>query len=129
MPPSPSASAALLVALGAVPGAWLRFRLVNRFEPMLPRKHWGTLTVNLIACFALGLIVALAGGCGGAAKRQLLLLATGLLGSFSTFSTFMAELYGVLLQRHWREALLLLGGSVLGGVLAIKLGLVLGASP
>lgn len=128
LPPSSQISAALLVALGAVPGAWLRFRLVNRLEPMLPRKHWGTLTVNLIACLALGLIVALAQGCGEAARRQLLLLSTGFLGSFSTFSSFMAELHAVLQQRHWREALLLAGGSLLGGVLAVRLGLVIGGA-
>lgn len=128
-PPPAQASAALLVALGAVPGAWLRFRLVNRLEPMLPRRHWGTLAVNLIACLALGLVAALARGCGEATRRELLLLSTGFLGSFSTLSTFMAELHAVLLQRHWREALLLLGGSLLGGVLAVKLGLVLGSAP
>lgn len=121
--------AALLVALGAVPGAWLRFRLVNHLVPMLPRKHWGTLGVNLIACFALGLIVSLGEDCGEAMQRLLLLLGTGFLGSFSTFSTFMAELHRVLQQRHWREALLLAGGSVLGGLAAIKAGLLLGAQP
>jgi CrcB protein len=118
---------ALLVALGAVPGAWLRFRLVNHLEPMLPRKHWGTFGVNLIACLALGLIVGLGADCGSAVKRLLLLLGTGFLGSLSTFSTFIAELHSVLLARRWREALLLVGGSVLGGLLAIKAGMLLGA--
>ncbi len=122
-------SAAFLVALGAVPGAWLRFRLVNHLEPLLPRKHWGTFGVNVIACFALGLIVAVEKSCGAASQRLLLLLGTGFLGSFSTFSTFMAELQQVLRQRHWREALLLVGGSVLGGLAAIKAGLVLGGEP
>jgi CrcB protein len=117
---------ALLVALGAVPGAWLRFRLVNHLEPMLPRKHWGTFGVNLIACLALGLIVGLGADCGSAVKR-LLLLGTGFLGSLSTFSTFIAELHSVLLARRWREALLLVCGSVLGGLLAIKAGMLLGA--
>lgn len=121
-------SAALLVALGAVPGAWLRFRLVNRLAPLLPRRHWGTLTVNLVACLALGLVVALAQGCGEATRRQLLLLSTGFLGSFSTFSSFMAELHAVLQQRHWREALLLVFGSLLGGVLAVRLGLLMGSA-
>jgi fluoride exporter len=121
--------AALLVALGAVAGAWLRFRLVNHLEPMMPRKHWGTLGVNLIACFALGLIVSVGQDCGDAVKRLLLLLGTGFLGSFSTFSTFMAELHSVLRARHWREALLLGGGSILGGLLAIKTGLLLGGRP
>ena len=39
---------ALLVAIGAVPGAWLRLRMVNHFEPMVPKKHWGTFTVNVV---------------------------------------------------------------------------------
>lgn len=118
---------ALLVALGAVPGAWLRFRLVNHLEPMVPRKHWGTFGVNVIACLALGLVVGLEQSCGESARRLLLLLGTGFLGSFSTFSTFIVELYSVLQRRHWREALLLSGGSVAGGLLAIRLGMLLGA--
>jgi len=122
-----TASGSLLVALGAVPGAWLRFRLVNHLEPMLPRKHWGTFGVNLIACLALGLIVGLGADCGSSVKRLLLLMGTGFLGSFSTFSTFIAELHVALAARHWREALLLVGGSVLGGLVAIKTGMLLGA--
>ena len=74
---------ALLVAIGAVPGAWLRFRVVNHLEPMLPRKHWGTCTVNVIACFVLGLVAALVSRCGPD-QRLGLLLATGFLGSLST---------------------------------------------
>lgn len=124
----PAASAAFLVALGAVPGAWLRFRVVNHFEPMLPRKHWGTFGVNVIACFALGLLVGLEQSCGPAAHKMLLLLGTGLLGSFSTFSTFMAELQAELGRGHWREAGSLVLGSVLVGLLALKGGLLLGAS-
>ncbi|KMM17640.1 CrcB family protein [Synechococcus sp. GFB01] len=124
-----SASAALLVAIGAVPGAWLRFRVVNHLEPMLPRRHWGTFGVNVIAAFALGLVVGLQQSCGVAAQRLMLLLATGFLGSFSTFSTFMAEVRAALLRRHHAEAALLVGGSVLAGLLALKAGLALGRHP
>jgi CrcB protein len=116
------------VALGAVPGAWLRYRVVDHFEPMLPRKHWGTFGVNVIACFALGLLVGLEESCGEAAKRVLLILGTGFLGSFSTFSTFIAELHAVLRHRLWREALVLVLGSVAGGLLAMKAGLALGGA-
>jgi fluoride exporter len=123
------ASAALLVSIGALPGAWLRFRVVNRLEPMLPRKHWGTLLVNVIAAFALGLVVGLEQSCGVAAQRLLLLIGTGFFGSFSTFSSFIGELHALLRQGHWREAALLAGGSVLAGLLALKLGLLLGLQP
>ncbi|KEF41782.1 MAG: chromosome condensation protein CrcB [Cyanobium sp. CACIAM 14] len=119
---------ALFVAVGAVPGAWLRFRVVNHFEPMLPRKHWGTFGVNLIACFALGLLVSLEASCGAAGHRTLLLLGTGFLGSFSTFSTWVAELRETLRLHQRREAFLLCGGSVLGGLLAMTAGLALGTS-
>lgn len=125
---APTDNAALFVAMGAVPGAWLRFRVVNHFEPMLPRKHWGTFGVNLIACFAIGLLVSLEASCGGAAGRTLLLLGTGFLGSFSTFSTWIAELHDTLHHRQRREAVLLCGGSVLGGLLAVGAGLAIGGS-
>ena len=79
-----SALEALLVGLGAIPGAWLRLKTVNHFEPMLPKKHWGTFAVNVIACFRLGLVVALHQSCS--AKTALaLLIGVGFFGSLSTF--------------------------------------------
>jgi len=113
---------ALLVAIGAVPGAWLRFRVVNHLEPMLPRKHWGTYTVNVIACFALGLVAALANHCGPH-QRLGLLLGTGFLGGLSTFSTFSVELLQTLRSGLLRETALLAAGSVLLGVIAVLAGM------
>jgi CrcB protein len=124
--PLPSDSA-LLVALGAIPGAWLRFRMVNHLEPMLPRRHWGTLTVNGLACFVLGLLVSLEQSCGSASQRLLLLLVTGFLGSFSTFSSFMGEVHAALRQGLRRESALLVGGSLLLGLAALGAGLAIGA--
>ena len=121
------ADSALLVALGAVPGAWLRFRLVNHLEPMLPRRHWGTLTVNGLACFVLGLLVSLEQSCGTGSQRLMLLLVTGFLGSFSTFSSFMGEVHGALRQGLRRETALLVGGSLLVGLAAMAAGLAIGA--
>lgn len=115
----------LLVALGAVPGAWLRFRVVNHFEPLLPRKHWGTFGVNVIACFALGLLVGLERSCGPG-QRLMLLLGTGFLGSFSTFSTFSVEMLMAWLSGARRQAVALMLGSVLFGVLAVAAGLWVG---
>ncbi|MEB3307439.1 MAG: CrcB family protein [Cyanobacteriota bacterium] len=129
MPPPVGNSDALLVAVGAVPGAWLRFRVVDHLEPVLPRRHWGTFGVNLIACFALGLIVGLEQGCGAPGRKVMLLLGTGFLGSFSTFSSFSAEWRAELAQRHWREAAVLAIGSVAGGLLAVLAGLTLAATP
>ena len=115
----------LLVAIGAIPGAWLRFRLVNHFEPLVPRKHWATFGVNISACFALGLIAALAGRCGPH-DQIALLLATGFLGSLSTFSTFSVELLQAWMAGLRRQTLWLMGGSVAAGLLAVAAGMVIG---
>ena len=123
-------SEALMVAIGAVPGAWLRYRVVNHLAPLVPRKHWGTFGVNVIACFTMGLIVSLESQpCSvptEATNRVLLLVATGFLGSLSTFSTFIAEVMTTLRQGHWKQLTLLSGGSVLAGLGAMLAGLSLG---
>ena len=115
----------VLVALGALPGAWLRFLLVNHLQPLLPRKHWATAGVNLVACLALGLLLSLGDGCGDL-HRLNLLLSVGFLGSFSTFSTFVVELLQALGEGEAGEALGLAGLSVAGGLLALELGRWLG---
>lgn len=123
-----SASQALFVGLGAVPGAWLRLQLVNRWEPAVPKKHWGTFAVNINACFALGLIHALNQGCveGSGTQGLILLLGTGFFGSLSTFSTFMVEVLQELRAGRPLNAGVLAVVSVVIGLLAVALGTWLG---
>ena len=115
---------ASLVAIGAVPGAWLRLRVVNHLEPMVPRKHWATFSVNILAAFALGLVLALHKKCGVTIGPSplILLIGVGFFGSLSTFSTFAVELLNTLREHRWSEALVLAVGSILGGLLAAAAG-------
>ena len=125
-----TAGQVVLVGIGAIPGAWLRLRIVNHFEPMVPRKHWGTFVVNVVAAFALGLVLGLQGNDPCTTSQGLsgltLLVAVGFFGSLSTFSTFAVELLNTLKQRNWRESLFLGVGSILGGLVAAGLGYGLG---
>ena len=117
----------LLVALGAVPGAWLRLILVNRWSPIVPSKHWGTFAVNVIACFALGLLSSLFDSCAPDATAPLaLMLAVGFFGSLSTFSTFVLELLGELQARRPLAAAKLAILSVVVGLMAAGCGYGLG---
>ena len=115
---------ASLVAIGAVPGAWLRLRVVNHLAPMVPRKHWATFSVNIVAAFALGLVLAMhqKGGVAIGTSPFILLIGVGFFGSLSTFSTFAVELLNTLREHRWSEALVLAVGSILGGLLAAAAG-------
>ena len=132
--PSPLYWEAILVALGAVPGAWLRLRVVNHFEPVVPHKHWGTFVVNVSAAFFLGLFSGLhalqlkaCSGVDGTAP-MMLLVGVGFFGSLSTFSTFVVELLNTLQSRQFLQFVGLMVFSLVIGLLAAAAGYQLGLS-
>ena len=121
-----SALEALLVGIGAIPGAWLRLKMVNHFEPMVPKKHWGTFAVNVIACFGLGLVLSLVQNCS-ANPRLALLIGVGFFGSLSTFSTFAVELLNELRSGRPFVSLVLALASIVAGLCAAGAGYGLGS--
>ena len=132
--PAPLYWEAILVALGAIPGAWLRLRVVNHFEPVVPHKHWGTFVVNVSAAFFLGLFSGLhalqlkaCSGVGGTAP-MMLLVGVGFFGSLSTFSTFVVELLNTLQSRQFLQFVGLMVFSLVIGLLAAAAGYQLGLS-
>ena len=74
---------ALLVALGAAVGAPLRFLVSSRLDG---RWHRGTLVVNVVGSFLLGLFSAMA-----LSGHTTALLATGFCGGFTTYSAFAVQ--------------------------------------
>ena len=122
-----SAPEVVLVGLGAIPGAWLRLKVVNHFQPMVPKKHWGTFIVNVMACFALGLVLALNETCS-ASTGIALLMGVGFFGSLSTFSTFAVELLYELRAGQALTALVLALASIGAGLLASAVGYGLGTN-
>ena len=120
-----SAPEAVLVGLGAIPGAWLRLKVVNHFQPVVPKKHWGTFIVNVMACFALGLVLALNETCASRTGIALL-MGVGFFGSLSTFSTFAVELLNELRAGQTLTAVVLALASIGAGLLASAVGYGLG---
>ncbi|BDR52855.1 putative fluoride ion transporter CrcB 3 [Bombiscardovia nodaiensis] len=82
---------ALLACLCGGIGAGLRY-LLDTTVGRVYKGRWplGTLLINIIACFFAGLVAALAARLALPSTTHLL-LATGLLGGFSTFSTAMND--------------------------------------
>lgn len=119
-------SATLLVFLGAGVGGALRHGVnvacVRAFGTGLP---WGTLTVNVLGSFAMGLLagwLALKAGEGWTQNARLF-LATGVLGGFTTFSAFSLDAVLLWERAERASALAYIGGSVFLSIGALVAGL------
>jgi CrcB protein len=80
--------AALLVASGGFAGALSRHAVAVVLPESFP---WGTLAVNVVGAFALGLFVYRTSASGRVSDRTRLVVSTGFVSSFTTYSTFASE--------------------------------------
>jgi CrcB protein len=90
---------------------------------------WGTLGVNILGSFAMGLVMAslLRGGAMNAgAENWRLFLATGILGGFTTFSAFSLESARMIETGQWGQAGLYGLTSVVVSIAALFAGMALG---
>lgn len=115
---------ALLVGIGGFIGSVGRY-WVSGWVQTLVSQSWrpvGTLAVNVLGCFLIGLLI------GFADFRQLLkpearlLLVVGVLGGFTTFSAFGYETFALARDREFAAALVNIGAQVLLGLLAVWAG-------
>jgi fluoride exporter len=109
----------LLVCLGGALGSGVRYLVAVA----LPRTAeavaagafpWATFTVNTVGCFLMQLLVGVAAGPLRLSPEVRLLLATGVLGGFTTYSSFNAELQAMVRGSAWASALVYLLATVLG---------------
>lgn len=110
---------ALLGGFGAAIRVLLEAKLSSAAGAAFPV---GTLVVNLLGALLLGLLVGV-----GISGDLLLLLSLGLLGSFTTFSTWMLQSYSLAGRGMNRLAVLNIGLSLAAGLLAVWLGDSLGS--
>ena len=81
-----------LVALGAAVGAPLRYLTDRYVQARHPSPFpWGTLAVNIAGSFLIGLVMVLLLKTGEWRENFRLLLVTGIMGGFTTFSSFSWE--------------------------------------
>ncbi len=119
----------LLVALAGGVGAVARFVLDSVVAARAQRPFpVGTLVVNVLGSFLLGLLVGWARHRGGTADVRAV-LGTGFLGGFTTFSTASVELVRLVRAGRPGTAAALAGSMVLISVLGALLGLWLGGLP
>ncbi|MFE2356654.1 fluoride efflux transporter CrcB [Streptomyces parvulus] len=115
----------LLVAAGGMVGAPLRYltdrAVQSRHDSVFP---WGTFTVNVVGCLALGLLTG-ATLAGAAGSELRLLLGTGLCGALTTYSTFSYETLRLAETGSRLPAVLNVLASVAAGLAAVFAGVTL----
>jgi fluoride exporter len=113
----------LLVAIGGALGAMARFGLTDVVQRLLPHRFpYGTLVVNLTGCLIFGVIAAMSEFRAPLSIETRTFLLVGVLGGFTTFSSFGYETFLLLRDGHGALAVLNVSGQVLIGTAAVWAG-------
>lgn len=120
----------LLIALGGSIGAVARYGLagvVQRFTT--PYFPFGTFVVNIVGCFVFGVLAGVAEHRFALGPEARAFLLIGVLGGFTTFSSFGYETFQLLRDAEFMRASLNVVGQVVIGVCVMWLGFVLTRIP
>lgn len=114
----------LVVGAGGMVGAVTRYWLSGFFKIGVDSFPYGTLLINLTGSFILSLFLTLTSERYQIAYQLRLFFATGVIGAYTTFSTFSSEVLTL-----WRAGSVLVGliyslASLLGGLLLVWVGFV-----
>lgn len=119
-----------IIGAGGFIGAVLRY-LVSGFVQYRSESivfPFGTMAVNLIGCFIIGLLTFLVESRSIFSPETRMFLLVGLLGSFTTFSTFGNETFGLMRDNRLDLAAINAGVQVVAGVGMVWLGRILAAA-
>jgi len=121
--------ASFLVAFGGATGSVLRYQVGRWMTHLLGPQAvtafpWATLTVNVVGSMAMGLLAGVLARHGPGGEHYRLLIGVGLLGGFTTFSSFSLELMLLLERGQSGQAFLYGAVSVLAGLSALYIGLI-----
>tara|TARA_Y100001968_G_C19184834_1_gene632259 strand:+ start:421 stop:804 length:384 start_codon:yes stop_codon:yes gene_type:complete len=119
----------VLVACGAILGANSRFLIFNKLKNQKISKDYLILIINTFASFCLGLFLSILTQVSSLSisNQLVLFFSIGFLGSLSTFSSFIYDLFNLLLQFNFVRALKISSLSISLGFMALAFGLSLGS--
>ena len=100
----------LLIIIGASIGAPARYAL-DQYLRRFSNRPFGTFVVNIVGSFLIGLTFK-------ASTEAHDLIAIGFAGAFTTWSTFMLDLYLAYELRRYKDALINVSASLVFGLLA-----------
>lgn len=120
----------VLVGIGGFIGSVARFKIgeLARFFWESARFPLATFIVNIIGCFIIGALAGAATRHDFLNSHLRLLICTGLLGGFTTFSAFGLDTFTLLHGGDWLPAAIYVVATVTIGLLAVWLGYVCGGA-
>jgi fluoride exporter len=110
------------IALGGLLGTLARYGLQGWIQPKGGGFPLGTLAINLLGSFAIGLILRFATGSTVVSPELRGGLTIGFCGAFTTMSTFAYETTALLSDGDFWRAGLYMGGTIVGSLAAVVLG-------
>jgi CrcB protein len=108
------------IAAGGVLGALARYAIASGNETVFP---WRTFAINVSGCLAIGVLLVVITEARSTHRLVRPFLGTGLLGGYTTFSTYAVETER-LLSGHLLVAAAYLVGTALAALLAVQSGVV-----
>lgn len=112
----------LLVGAGGFIGSVLRYLIGGYFQQTVKNFPLGTLAVNLIGCFVIGMLAQLGESRNIFTNETRLFIFVGILGGFTTFSAFGNETVNLMNENQVTNMLFNIGANVILGLLAVWLG-------
>ena len=118
----------LLVGVGGFIGSVLRYLVGGYVQEAVNRLDfpYGTLVVNLIGCFVIGFLAQMGEKYGAFSHESRLFIFIGILGGFTTFSSFGNETVNLMRQDLMTSAFINIGANVILGLCAVWLGRIIG---
>jgi CrcB protein len=111
-----------VIALGGGLGALARYGLTRLLPTRPGRFPWGTFTTNVLGCLLIGVLMVLITEVWSAHRLVRPFLGVGILGGFTTFSTYAVEIGGLLQPGTVGLAFAYLAGTLIGAMLAVIAG-------
>lgn len=112
------------IAAGGCVGSVLRYLVSGKVQDISGSIHfpWGTLAVNLLGCFVIGALTYLAEARSLLSPEARMFLLVGILGAFTTFSTFANESLTLIRSGQVAMALVYVGAHGVLGILFVLIG-------
>ncbi|KAA0024364.1 fluoride efflux transporter CrcB [Antrihabitans cavernicola] len=114
-----------MISVGGGIGALARYGIGHMFPVAAGHVPWSTLAINAIGCFLIGVLMVLITEVWSAHRLLRPFLGVGILGGFTTFSTYTNEIRALFAAGDAVVAMVYLAGTLLAALLAVIAGVAL----